>query len=163
MKKNIKWIIGIIAGVVVASGISVYATGQYFANQINYTTDKNGEISTVAEALNDLYSKKPTGEITNFSGDIYLVGAQSYGNIVFSQKYSYVDINTNNYSNLKIQITYIDENYSTCYVSANETIIQNITGENTYNIDVSEYSKVRIYYEQTYGMDYVLGNYQLSN
>ena len=53
MKKNFKLIVGII-GAVLISGISVYATGQYYATQINYT--RNNETMTVAEALNDLYA-----------------------------------------------------------------------------------------------------------
>ena len=65
VKNNLKWILGIIVGVVIASGISVYATGQYFASQVNYTTDKNGEISNVEQALNDLYQKR--NKVTKYS------------------------------------------------------------------------------------------------
>ena len=53
VKKNIKLIIGIIVGTLLVSGISVYATYIYFANEIKYTDDKS-----VADALNDLYSIK---------------------------------------------------------------------------------------------------------
>ena len=53
VKKNIKLIIGIIVGTLLVSGISVYATYTYFANEIKYTDDKS-----VADALNDLYSIK---------------------------------------------------------------------------------------------------------
>lgn len=57
VKKNLKWIITIIVVIILTTGISVYATEQYLASQVNYTTNKNGEVQTVADALNDLYSK----------------------------------------------------------------------------------------------------------
>ena len=58
LKNSIKWIVLIIIFIVISSGISVFATSTYFANQVNYTTNKNTEIRTVEEALNDLYSKR---------------------------------------------------------------------------------------------------------
>ena len=58
VKKNYKLIIGILIGVVFISGISVYATSQYLASKVSYTTEKNGKIQTVEEALNDLYTNK---------------------------------------------------------------------------------------------------------
>ena len=57
LKRNIKWIIAIIVGIVIASGISVYATSQYLASQVSYTTDENEKIENVADALDDLYRK----------------------------------------------------------------------------------------------------------
>lgn len=51
---NLKFIIGFIVGVILAGGI-VYAAVS--ANQIIYTTDKNANIKTVADALNDLYNR----------------------------------------------------------------------------------------------------------
>ena len=57
LKKNIKWIILVIVLIIIASGISVYATTTYLANQVIY---KDGK--TVEEALNDLYNKIPKGE-----------------------------------------------------------------------------------------------------
>ena len=36
LKKNYKLIIGIIIGAILISGISVYATGQYLASQVDY-------------------------------------------------------------------------------------------------------------------------------
>lgn len=55
IKNNLKVIIAFIVGVILAGGI-VYATTS--ASQVSYTTDKNLEINTVAEALNDLYNKQ---------------------------------------------------------------------------------------------------------
>ena len=57
LKKNYKLIIGIVIGAILISGISVYATGQYLASQVDYTTSKNGNIKNVEQALNDLYTK----------------------------------------------------------------------------------------------------------
>lgn len=53
LKKNIRTIIGFIVGVILAGGIVYAATS---ASQVNYTTEKNADIKTVADALNDLYS-----------------------------------------------------------------------------------------------------------
>ena len=50
VKKNIKLILGIIIGTILISGISVYATSQYFASQVVY---KDG--ISVENALNYLY------------------------------------------------------------------------------------------------------------
>lgn len=52
-KKGI--IISFIIGVILASGIVYAATS---AGQVSYTTNKNGEVKTVEDALNDLYNKK---------------------------------------------------------------------------------------------------------
>ena len=73
VKKNIKLIVGIIIGAVLISGISVYATTTYLASQVNYTTNKNAEIKSVEQALNDLYTKisNDTDNIVISSGDNY--------------------------------------------------------------------------------------------
>ena len=63
VKKNLKWIITIIGVIILTTGISVYATGQYLASRVDYTTSKNGNIKNVEEALNDLYSKISTENI----------------------------------------------------------------------------------------------------
>ena len=54
VKKNLKWIITIIGVMIVTTGISVYATGQYLASQVDY--NKNGQ-AKVSDALDDLYNK----------------------------------------------------------------------------------------------------------
>ena len=58
VKKNLKWIITIIGVIVITTGISVYATSQYLASQVDY---KNGD--SVEDALDDLYSKVPSGTL----------------------------------------------------------------------------------------------------
>lgn len=66
LKNNIKIIVLIIILILISSGISVFATSTYFANQVSYTTNKNAEIKTVEEALNDLYkNKNKKAKITN--------------------------------------------------------------------------------------------------
>ena len=54
-KKSINILIAIIIGIFLVSGISVYATYEYFAGNINYTNNK-----TVSEALNELYDEVNT-------------------------------------------------------------------------------------------------------
>ena len=56
LKKNIKWIILVIVLIMVASGISVYATSNYLATQVNYT--RNNTTKSVSDALDELYSMK---------------------------------------------------------------------------------------------------------
>ena len=97
VKNNLKWILGIIVGVVIASGISVYATGQYFASQVNYTTDKNGEISNVEQALNDLYQKR--NKVTKYSLNASTTNAGSTYNFDIS--------NYENYNNITIDNIYV--------------------------------------------------------
>ena len=54
-KKNLKFLSGVIVGAVLASSITVYAYS-YFASDVQYTSNKS-----VAEALDELYSRIPTG------------------------------------------------------------------------------------------------------
>ena len=54
IKKNVKQILLLFIVILIVSGISVYATAQIFATQINYTK-ANGSVITVANALNELY------------------------------------------------------------------------------------------------------------
>ena len=63
--KLIIQIITIISLIIVVSGVSVYATATYMANQVGYTTDKNGKILTVEDALNDLYNNINTSADVN--------------------------------------------------------------------------------------------------
>ena len=58
VRKNLKWIITIIGVIIVTTGISVYATSTYLASQVEY--NKNGQ-AYVSDALDDLYSKVPSG------------------------------------------------------------------------------------------------------
>ena len=56
LKSNLKGIIGFIVGVILASGITVYAYS-YFASDISYTKPGEEIAISVETALNDLYSK----------------------------------------------------------------------------------------------------------
>ena len=56
LKNNLKLIIGFVIGAVLTGGI-VYAAVTS-ATEITYSTNKNEEVETVADALNDLYSIK---------------------------------------------------------------------------------------------------------
>ena len=78
LKENYKLIIGIIIGAILISGISVYATGQYLASQVDY--NKNGQ-AKVSDALDDLYSKVPSGTKT----------ITEKGNQIDVSKYQYAD------------------------------------------------------------------------
>ena len=65
LKRNTKWILGVIVLVVLVSGVSVYATTTYLASQVTY---KDGK--TVEEALNELY-KNAKGNISIDTFDEY--------------------------------------------------------------------------------------------
>ena len=51
-----KLIVGIIIGGVIVSGITAYATYNYYASQVSYTNKDGTEVS-VETALNELYNK----------------------------------------------------------------------------------------------------------
>lgn len=77
LKKNIKMIIGILVGIVLVSGISVYATTNYLASQVTYKDGKS-----VEEALNDLYADM-LNETDEFANKPYTqTGIFSYNNRV---------------------------------------------------------------------------------
>ena len=56
LKNNKKFIIGIIIGISISCG-SVYAI-EYLAKDIKYTNNKNENVTSVKDALDDLYSKQ---------------------------------------------------------------------------------------------------------
>ena len=56
LKNNLKIIIGFILGIILFAGIGVYATYNYFANEIGYKK-ADGTIISVGKALNELYGK----------------------------------------------------------------------------------------------------------
>ena len=56
LKKNIKWIVLIVMGIVISSGVSIYATSNYLATQVNYT--RNNTTISVSNALDQLYAMK---------------------------------------------------------------------------------------------------------
>lgn len=84
-QKVITLVIGIIIGIILVSGISVYATYSYYANEVKYTNEK-----TVAQALDELYAnKKDVSELntlknllneTNATQDDIANGKKAYSN-----------------------------------------------------------------------------------
>ena len=63
LRNNLKVIIAFIIGVLIASGITVYATS-YFASNVTYKEGKSVEF-----ALNDLYEKTNSAVVTNGTND----------------------------------------------------------------------------------------------
>ena len=76
LKNNLKVIIGFIVGMILASGITVYAYS-YFAKDIEYTKIENETetIISVEDALNDLYNS--INEELNIDNALF---NESYGN-----------------------------------------------------------------------------------
>lgn len=62
LRNNLKVIIGFIVGVILASGITVYAYS-YYARDIGYIKPGIGKEISVEKALNELYSKDSTKEV----------------------------------------------------------------------------------------------------
>ena len=150
-------------GFILTSGITVFAA-IVNANDIKYTpNDSNWNVENVEEAINDLYKNR--NEINNFKGEFRLSAYDESNN---NAKESYVDINVNNYKNLKITISDLltGENYSSyyeCKVYGDNTEILSINEIKTYEINVEQYSNIRIYYKENIGWYKVIGNYELSN
>lgn len=98
LKSNLKVIIGFIVGAILTGGIVYAATS---ANQVAYTTSKNSEINSVADALNDLYNKsKNNGK----SGTVIIPSGSS----------NYIELETGflpNYIMLKINGAFTDHTY----------------------------------------------------
>ena len=57
IKNNLKLFIGIFIGIILAGLVGGVVYAAVSANQISYTTNKNVQIQTVADGLNDLYNK----------------------------------------------------------------------------------------------------------
>ena len=131
LKKKIKLIILFIILIVIASGVSVYATAQYLATQVEYKDGKS-----VASALDELYvNKKETSDTT------YSITANDTYNL---DKY-YKNINVNvatkngNYQVTKIDpssrgVFNIPSDVTTAYImflnatSGNQEYTFNVTG-----------------------------------
>lgn len=62
IKGNLKLIIGFLIGLILASGVSVYAAYSYFAKDISYTKS-DGTIISVEKAINDLYAGGNTANV----------------------------------------------------------------------------------------------------
>ena len=76
LKRNIKWIILVIILMMIVSSVSVYATAQYYATQIEYKDGKS-----VADALNELFSKEKYTTMNK----AYLEAGTSLGNVEITE------------------------------------------------------------------------------
>lgn len=111
-KNNIKIILAVIIAIVITGGISVYATASILANDVGYT--KQGtDVTNVAEALNDLYSK--IGNKIIFSGT---VGYEVYGG-TFYYDFNSNDVNSN-YIKSSTEDTTVDNNSLTVSLTMNK-------------------------------------------
>lgn len=131
LKKNVRLIVGIIIGVILVSGISVYATATYLynASEVKYNDQKS-----VADALNDLYGNlKRSYTISEGSQNLGIDWNITEKNIVefnsFEGKKS-VDFSCNSRSLGK---------YIKIDVIINGTTIQSITESGTYQFDLTQY------------------------
>ena len=90
LKNNLKLIISFILGIILASGITVYATS-YLAKDITYTRE-NTNVKSVEDALNDLYRNKK--ETTNIDSFYFLVWSGVNNGFYYSnyQDYKYFRI-----------------------------------------------------------------------
>ena len=91
LKNNVKLFIGIIIGIFLASGtILAYS---YYANDISYTKQGIANEITVSDALDDLYSKVPSGSKTIESTGSFDVS--QYATAVVQNLYTTTQYNNN--------------------------------------------------------------------
>lgn len=123
IKRNIKLFIGIIIGMLLISGISVYASYKYFASDVIYTEEKN-----VSDALNDLYLNKK--QTTDETKEIITNGEQSL------DKY-YKNLNVNIPNNFIPEILWTNNSPNSEFAGT------------TINLDLSSYKYVIIITKQS--------------
>ena len=141
IKKNLKVVISFIIGVLLASGITVYATS-YLAKDISYSRDGT-EINNVQDALNDLYAKSKT----NFNYDTIYYNAY-YSN--YNYDYTITEENAK-YKTLMI-ISY-SQNVS---ISSSPAFI-NITNDNIVPILNPDYMEYTEYGDKRLSSDIYVG------
>ena len=92
LKKNTKTIAGIIVGAVLATGITGYATYNYFAKDITYKRPGTNTEINVAQALNELYTSKQTanasGSANNYSTEEQVIGTWIDNNKLYRKTYT---------------------------------------------------------------------------
>ena len=123
-KKGI--IISFIIGVILASSITVYATG-YLVSQISYKDDKN-----VAEALDDLYNKQknyvlPTGTY-NATTKENQIDISNYKYLNTSALYTSEDVMSHS------EFTILDSDRTNFNIPANTRLAYVIVGRGTSNV-----------------------------
>ena len=114
IKNNIKPIITFILGVVLASGIAVYASIN--ANTVDYTNNKK-----VSDALNELYNKSSNYILPSGTQNI-----TSNGTYDISSKAS-VNVNVNSNSTISKTLLWSNGNPSDDFVAQNVTLSQSLT------------------------------------
>lgn len=125
IKTNIKLIIGIIIGILLATG-SVFAYS-YFASDISYNK-KTGTDTTISveTALNDLYSKLPTGTIPiTTKGSQIDVSNYKYADttgLYTSEEYQ--NYGTTQYNNGKNESVKVIKNHTLKYNNGNWTAVE---------------------------------------
>ena len=147
VKKNYKLIIGIVIGAILISGISVYATGQYLASQVEY--NKNGQ-AKVSDALDDLYSrtteldtiKTNVNQTTATAADI-ASGKKAYtkNGLITGEAFSNFKFDLSNYNEKVYKKTYTvekDKYYIFCkdtYENSTRPSGVTVTGAEKLNFD----------------------------
>ena len=92
MRKKIITIIAFILGVIICSGTTGVVAYSFASNQIGYIpTDSNWEVTTVADAINDLYLKK-VGD--NYSTDEKVVGTWVNGKPLYQKTFYKKSVST---------------------------------------------------------------------
>ena len=129
LKKNYKLIIGIILGLII-SGISVYAAYDYYANEISYTNEK-----TVAQALNDLYTRSTSSKLIEVKLDgnkISEIPEKSSGYICQSIQCTGCEANFD-YKTYTLSLTNITTANPTCTLNFSSDSIAKVIMDNMNN------------------------------
>ena len=144
--KKIKIVIIIIISIFLISGISVYATYNYFSKNVSYTKKDGTEIS-VEDALNELYNSKSNKiyEVGEFNQ--YVEYASHYVTYTIKLKHTYLEED-----NARLIITDITEPHA---MYCNFDAIRNKVVGNTINITLLNYSD-DIRCSKTYNVKYAI-------
>ena len=115
-KKNLKLILGFIIGIILASSLTVYAYN-YFSSDIQYTDNK-----TVSDALNELYSKIPSGFLDITENGVYDISNKESVNV--NVKTNSYDENVYDVWTTWLKLAGIDEpeQYNNQNIIENETL-----------------------------------------
>ena len=136
LKKNLI-IVGIVVGLIILiSGISVYATATYYANQVTY---KNGK--TVEQALNELYASKNDRLYLYWKGNTYDSVTGGWESSVVYDAWADTDSN---------HVTRKDATFNSNHIDlATDSIYQYRVANTKNKINCSGYNYINIYYTMT--------------